>query len=99
LLPKTREVDQGMVKVFVDRLRTAGLTPDEVITDDSRLYPSVLADTWQTAMHQLCSFHATRRVVHAVNDVVTQVRRFVADATTGQQADLARQFASHAAGS
>ena len=64
-----------MVKAFVDRLRTAGLTPDQVITDDSRLYPSVLADTWPTAMHQLCSFHATRRVVHAVNDVVKQVRR------------------------
>jgi hypothetical protein len=26
-------------------------------------------------MHQLCLFHATRRVVHAVNDVVKQVRR------------------------
>jgi hypothetical protein len=75
LLPKTREVDQGMVKTFVDRLRTAGITPDQVITDDSRLYPSVLADTWPTAMHQLCLFHATRRVVHAVNDVVKQVRR------------------------
>jgi len=75
LLPKTREVDQGMVRAFVDRLRTAGLTPDQVITDDSRLYPSVLADTWPTAMHQLCLFHATRRVVHAVNDVVRQVRR------------------------
>jgi hypothetical protein len=75
LVPKTREVDQGMVKVFVDRLRTAGITPDQVITDDSRLYPSVLADTWPTAMHQLCLFHATRRVVHAVNDVVKQVRR------------------------
>jgi hypothetical protein len=75
LLPKTREVDQGMVKAFVDQLRTAGITPDQVVTDDSRLYPSVLADTWPTAMHQLCLFHATRRVVHAVSDVVKQVRR------------------------
>jgi hypothetical protein len=75
LLSKTREVDQGMVKAFVDGLRTVGITPDQVITDDSRLYPSVLADTWPTAMHQLCLFHATRRVVHAVNDVVKHVRR------------------------
>ncbi len=75
LLPKTREVDQGMVKALVDQLRTAGITPDQVITDDSRLYPSVLAETWPTAMHQLCLFHATRRVVHAVNGVVKQVRR------------------------
>ncbi len=64
-----------MVKVFIDRLRIAGITPDQVITDDSRLYPSVLAETWPTAMHQLCLFHATRRVVRAVNDVVKEVRR------------------------
>jgi hypothetical protein len=75
LLPKTREVNQGMVKVFIERLQAAGVTPDEVITDDSRLYPAVLAEVWPTAMHQLCLFHATRRVVRAVSDVVKQVRR------------------------
>ena len=75
LLPKTREVNQSMVKVFVERLRAAGVTPDEVITDDSRLYPAVLAEVWPMAVHQLCLFHATRRVVRAVSDVVKQVRR------------------------
>jgi len=74
LLPKTREVDQSMVKAFLERLRDVGITPDEVITDDSRLYPSVLAEVWPTAMHQLCLFHATRRVVRAVSEVVKQVR-------------------------
>jgi hypothetical protein len=34
-----------------------------------------LAEVWPTAVHQLCLFHATRRVVRAVNDVVKQVRR------------------------
>jgi hypothetical protein len=63
-----------MVRVFVERLRAAGVVPDEVITDDSRLYPAVLAEVWPTAMHQLCLFHATRRVVRAVSDVVKQVR-------------------------
>ena len=75
LLPKTKEVDQGMVRTFVDRLRAAGVHPDEVITDDSRLYPAVLKEIWPTASHQLCLFHATRRVVRAVSDVVKQVRR------------------------
>jgi hypothetical protein len=56
-------------------LRAAGVTPDEVITDDSRLYPAVLAEVWRKAMHQLCLFHATLRVVRAVSDVVEQVRR------------------------
>jgi hypothetical protein len=75
LLSHTREVDQSMVKAFLKRLQAAGLEPDEVITDDSRLYPSVLAEVWPQAVHQLCLFHATRRVVHAVNDAVKQVRR------------------------
>jgi len=75
LLPKTKEVDQAMVKTFLQRLRAAGVHPDEVITDDSRVYPSVLAEVWPTAKHQLCLFHATRRVVRAVSDVVKQVRR------------------------
>jgi hypothetical protein len=75
LLPKTKEVDQTMVRTFIDRLRTAGVHPGEVITDDSRLYPAVLKEIWPIAWHQLCLFHATRRVVRAVSDVVKQVRR------------------------
>jgi hypothetical protein len=75
LLPKTKEVDQSMVRAFIDRLRIAGVDPGEVITDDSRLYPAVLAEIWPTAMRRLCLFHATRRVVRAVSDVVKHVRR------------------------
>jgi hypothetical protein len=75
LLPRTKEVDQSMVRAFINRRRAAGVNPDEVITDDSRLYPAVLTEIWPTAMHQLCLFHATRRVVRAVSDVVKQVRR------------------------
>jgi hypothetical protein len=58
-------------------LRAAGIQPDEVITDDARLYPSALAEICPTAVHQLCLFHATRRVVRALNDVVKQIRRSI----------------------
>jgi len=68
-------VDADAVKAFLARLKAAGIEPAEVITDDSTLYPAVLAEIWPTAAHQLCLFHATRRVVEAVNDVVRQVRR------------------------
>jgi hypothetical protein len=77
LLANTKAVDQEAVKAFLDTLRAAGIQPDEVITDDSRLYPSALAEIWPTAVHQLCLFHATRRVVRAVNDVVKQIRRSI----------------------
>jgi hypothetical protein len=98
LLPKTREVNQSMVTAFVERLRAAGVNPDEVITDDSRLYPAVLAEVWPTAMHQLCLFHATRRVVRAVSDVVKTGSTRATDAAPGQQADLAGSSAGDAAG-
>jgi hypothetical protein len=66
-----------MIKAFLEQLRAAGVYPDEVITDDSPLYPSALAEIWPLAVHQLCLFHATRRVVRAVSDVVKQIRRSI----------------------
>lgn len=77
LLSDVKAVDQDAIKTFLERLRAAGIQPDEVITDDSRLYPSALAEIWPMAVHQLCLFHATRRVVRAVSDVVKQIRRSV----------------------
>jgi hypothetical protein len=74
-LSNTKAVDQDAIKAFLGRLQAVGVQPDEVITDDSRLYPSALAQIWPMAAHQLCLFHATRRVVRAVNDVVKQIRR------------------------
>ncbi len=75
LVPK--DVDATAVKVFLERLKAAGVEPAEVITDDSTLYPAVLAEIWPAAAHQLCLFHATRRVVGAVNEVVKHVRRTI----------------------
>ena len=75
LVPKG--VDASAVKTFLARLKAAGVEPAEVITDDSTLYPAVLAEIWPKAAHQLCLFHATRRVVEAVNEVVKHVRRTI----------------------
>jgi hypothetical protein len=77
LLSNTRAVDHDAIKTFLEQLQAVGIQPDEVITDDSRLYPSALAEIWPAAVHQLCLFHATRRVVRAVNDVVKQIRRSI----------------------
>jgi hypothetical protein len=67
-------VDQAAVATFLGRLRTAGIQPDEVITDGSQLYPTAIAAIWPTAAHQLCLFHETRRVTAAVDEVVKAVR-------------------------
>jgi hypothetical protein len=77
LLSNAKAIDQKAIKAFLEQLRAAGIQPDEVITDDSPLYPSALAEIWPLAAHQLCLFHATRRVVRAVSDVVKQIRRSI----------------------
>jgi transposase-like protein len=87
-----------MVRAFIDRLRTAGVHPEEVITDDSRIYPHVLAEIWPTAMHQLCLFHATRRVVRAVSDVVKQVRRSLPTPPPASKPTLLGRLRDYAAG-
>lgn len=62
------------VRAFLQHLKDAGVEPDEVVTDASALYPQILAEVWPQAAHQLCLFHATRRVTAAVQKVYRQVR-------------------------
>jgi lambda repressor-like predicted transcriptional regulator len=68
-------VDASTVENFLTRLATVGITPDEVITDGSSLYPSVLAKVWPTAAHQLCLFHETRHVTKAAQQAIQAVRQ------------------------
>ena len=63
------------VKNFLVRLQAAGIEPQQVITDASALYPTVLAQVWPQAAHQLCLFHETRRIVQAAMKAVHAVRR------------------------
>ena len=68
-------VDQATTAAFLRRLAAAGIQPDQVITDGSALYPSVLAEIWPTAAHQLCLFHETRRVTTAAAEVIRAIRK------------------------
>jgi len=69
------DVDAALVEQFLRQLRDVGIQPDEVITDGSSLYPTVLTKIWPTAAHQLCLFHETRHVTRAVLEVIQAVRR------------------------
>jgi hypothetical protein len=70
----TGTVKQADIERLLTRLRTAGIQPDQVITDGSSLYPNLLKQIWPAAAHQLCLFHETRRVTEAVQQVVRAVR-------------------------
>jgi hypothetical protein len=70
----TGTVKQADIERLLTRVRAAGIHPDQVITDGSSLYPSLLKQIWPAAAHQLCLFHETRRVTEAVQQVVRAVR-------------------------
>ncbi len=68
------EVAVTTMRDFLERLRAAGIEPEQVMTDGSPLYPATLAAVWPTAAHQLCLFHQTRYVTKSVLQAVREVR-------------------------
>jgi hypothetical protein len=56
-------------------LAAAGIAPDEVVTDDSVLYPRVPGTVWPQDAHPLCHVHETRRLTKAVQEAIRQVRK------------------------
>jgi transposase len=68
-------VDATDVERFLVRLRDVGIDPDQVITDGSSLYPTVLAKVWPDAAHQLCLFHETRHVTRAAMKAINAIRK------------------------
>ena len=55
-------------------LKTWGLIPEVVVTDGSNLYPTVLAELWPDADHQLCVFHVIKDINKLILDAVRRMR-------------------------
>ncbi len=70
--------DQGHMRRFLKNLRTWGLQPRVVVSDDSPLYPKVLAELWPKAEHQLCVFHVLKNINKLVLDAVRRLRNGLA---------------------
>jgi hypothetical protein len=60
---------------FLQNLKTWGLSPEVVVTDGSNLYPTVLAEVWPGARHQLCVFHVLKELHEQVLDAVRRQQR------------------------
>lgn len=67
--------DQAHLRRFLRMLKYWGFLPLVVISDGSKLYPTVLAEVWPTAAHQLCVFHVLQDVTEKVLDAVRRLRR------------------------
>ena len=66
--------DQDHMQRFLKNLQMWGLRPRVVITDDSNLYPAVLAELWPQAEHQLCVFHIIKNINKLILDAVRRLR-------------------------
>jgi hypothetical protein len=66
--------DQPHMRRFLGNLKTWGLAPEVVVTDGSNLYPTVLAELWPDAAHQLCVFHVIKDINKLILDAVRRMR-------------------------
>jgi hypothetical protein len=67
--------DKDHMRRFLGNLKTWGLVPEVVVTDGSNLYPTILAELWPDARHQLCVFHVLKDLHKHVLDTVRRLRR------------------------
>jgi hypothetical protein len=70
-----RANDQDHMKRFLDNLKQWGFTPTVVVTDGSNLYPTLLAEIWPQARHQLCVFHVLKDINAHVFDALRRLRK------------------------
>jgi Transposase len=66
--------DQPHMRCFLRTLQYWGFQPKVVVTDGSNLYPTVLAEVWPQARHQLCVFHVLQDVNKKVLAAVRRLR-------------------------
>lgn len=67
--------DSDPMRRFLKNLKAWGLSPEVVVTDGSNLYPTILAELWPDARHQLCVFHVLKELHKHVLDAVRRMRR------------------------
>jgi hypothetical protein len=70
-----RANDQDHMRRFLQNLKDHGFTPKVVVSDGSNLYPTLLADIWPQARHQLCVFHVIKDINEHVFDALRRLRK------------------------
>jgi hypothetical protein len=73
-----RANDRNHMRRFLQNLKNWGFLPRLVVTDGSNLYPTLLAELWPQARHQLCVFHVLKDINDCVFDALRRLRRRLA---------------------
>lgn len=66
--------DKDHMERFLRNLQRHGLQVKIAVTDGSPLYPTLLAELWPTAEHQLCVFHVMQDLNKLILDAVRRLR-------------------------
>jgi transposase-like protein len=66
--------DQEHMERFLRNLQRHGLQPKVVVTDGSPRYPTLLAQLWPQAEHQLCVFHLMQDLNKLILEAVRRLR-------------------------
>jgi hypothetical protein len=80
-----RANDQDHMRRFLHNLKNWGFMPTVVVSDGSNLYPTVLAELWPNARHQLCVFHVIKDINEHVFDALRRLRKQLGRQTTRQR--------------
>lgn len=70
--------DEAHMRRFLKNLKSWGLLPRVVVSDGSNLYPTVLAELWPHALHQLCVFHILKDINELIIKAVRRLARGMA---------------------
>jgi hypothetical protein len=70
--------DQDHMRRFLLNLKNWGFTPKVAVSDGSNLYPTLLAEIWPGARHQLCVFHVLKDINAPVFDALRRLRKRLA---------------------
>ncbi|WP_221091190.1 transposase [Deinococcus aquaedulcis] len=63
------------LEAFFQRLKAEGVTPRQLVTDESRLYPAVVTKVWPEVTHQRCPFHVAKNMHERLSEVLRTWRR------------------------
>ncbi len=69
------------VEKFFSALKETGIYPDQIVTDESALYPTVVKEVWPNIRHQLCLFHMTQKVTELAKKAVRALRKSLPEKT------------------
>jgi transposase-like protein len=70
-----KSFDRAVIKKFLEELRSIGINPQQIVTDESALYPTAIREVWPLAAHQLCLFHVSKKLSKVAKKAIQNLKK------------------------